>query len=55
VIHTLGPWPLSLKAKYGQIGGTWIYPMKDETTGDDLVSIGFRRGFGLRRRDDLSA
>jgi electron-transferring-flavoprotein dehydrogenase len=41
VIHTLGPWPLSLKAKYGQIGGTWIYPMKDESTGDDLVSIGF--------------
>jgi len=41
VIHTLGPWPLSLKAKYGQIGGTWIYPMKDATTGDDLVSIGF--------------
>jgi electron-transferring-flavoprotein dehydrogenase len=41
VIHTLGPWPLSLKTKYGQIGGTWIYPMKDETTGDDLVSIGF--------------
>jgi electron-transferring-flavoprotein dehydrogenase len=41
VIHTLGPWPLSLKSKYGQIGGTWLYPMKDETTGDDLVSIGF--------------
>src|SRR5271155_1856356 len=41
VIHTLGPWPLSLKTKYGQIGGTWIYPMKDESTGDDLVSIGF--------------
>jgi electron-transferring-flavoprotein dehydrogenase len=41
VIHTLGPWPLNLKAKYGQIGGTWIYPMKDENTGDDLVSIGF--------------
>jgi electron-transferring-flavoprotein dehydrogenase len=41
VIHTLGPWPLSLKAKYGQIGGTWLYPMKDESTGDDLVSIGF--------------
>src|SRR3984885_6361903 len=41
VIHTLGPWPLNLKAKYGQIGGTWLYPMKDETTGDDLVSIGF--------------
>ena len=31
----------ALGAKYGQIGGTWIYPMKDEKTGDDLVSIGF--------------
>jgi electron-transferring-flavoprotein dehydrogenase len=41
VIHTLGPWPLKLSAKYGQIGGTWLYPMKDEKTGDDLVSIGF--------------
>jgi electron-transferring-flavoprotein dehydrogenase len=40
VIHTLGPWPLKLSPKYGQIGGTWIYPMKDEKTGDDLVSIG---------------
>jgi electron-transferring-flavoprotein dehydrogenase len=41
VIHTLGPWPLKLSAKYGHVGGTWIYPMKDEKTGDDLVSIGF--------------
>jgi len=41
VIHTLGPWPLKLSSKYGQIGGTWLYPMKDEKTGDDLVSIGF--------------
>ena len=41
VIHTIGPWPLKLPAKYGQIGGTWLYPMKDEKTGDDLVSIGF--------------
>jgi electron-transferring-flavoprotein dehydrogenase len=41
VIHTIGPWPLKLGAKYGQIGGTWLYPMKDEKTGDDLVSIGF--------------
>jgi electron-transferring-flavoprotein dehydrogenase len=40
VIHTLGPWPLKLSARYGQIGGTWIYPMKDESTGEDLVSIG---------------
>jgi electron-transferring-flavoprotein dehydrogenase len=41
VIHTIGPWPLHIAAKYGQIGGTWIYPMKDESSGDDLVSIGF--------------
>src|SRR5579872_7312598 len=41
VIHTIGPWPLKLSAKYGQIGGTWLYPMKDERTGEDLVSIGF--------------
>jgi len=41
VIHTLGPWPLKLSAKYGQIGGTWLYPMKDAKSGDDMVSIGF--------------
>jgi electron-transferring-flavoprotein dehydrogenase len=41
VIHTIGPWPLSLRARYGQIGGSWIYPMRDERTGEDLVSIGF--------------
>ncbi|MGI8659925.1 MAG: 4Fe-4S dicluster domain-containing protein [Thermoleophilaceae bacterium] len=41
VIHTIGPWPVSTSAKYGQVGGTWLYPMKDEKTGDDLVSIGF--------------
>ena len=41
VIHTIGPWPLKARAKYGQIGGTWLYPMKDHRTGDDLVSIGF--------------
>ena len=41
VIHTLAGWPLKIPAKYHQIGGSWIYPMKDETTGDDLVSIGF--------------
>src|SRR4051812_31055071 len=40
LIHTIGPWPVSLKPKYGQIGGTWIYPMKNEK-GEDLVSIGF--------------
>jgi electron-transferring-flavoprotein dehydrogenase len=41
VIHTLGPWPLRLRARYGQIGGAWIYPMRDERSGEDLVSIGF--------------
>src|SRR5437588_5166149 len=41
VIHTVGPWPLKLSAKYGQIGGTWIYPMTDARTGEHLVSIGF--------------
>jgi electron-transferring-flavoprotein dehydrogenase len=41
VIHTVGGWPLKISAKYGQIGGSWLYPMKDEKTGEDLVSIGF--------------
>jgi electron-transferring-flavoprotein dehydrogenase len=42
VIHTfVQPWPMKMSPKYGQLGGTWIYPMKDEKTGDDLVSIGF--------------
>jgi len=40
VIHTLGPWPLKAASKYGHVGGTWLYPMKDFKTGDDLVSIG---------------
>jgi electron-transferring-flavoprotein dehydrogenase len=41
LIHTVGPWPLKLSPKYGQIGGTWIYPMHNAKTGEDLVSIGF--------------
>ena len=41
IIHTIGPWPLKISAKYGQIGGTWLYPMKDEKNDQDLVSIGF--------------
>src|SRR3954451_899320 len=40
LIHTVGPWPLKLSPKAGQIGGTWIYPMKNDK-GEDLVSIGF--------------
>jgi electron-transferring-flavoprotein dehydrogenase len=41
LIHTVGPWPVSTSKKYGQVAGTWLYPMKDEKTGDDLVSLGF--------------
>jgi electron-transferring-flavoprotein dehydrogenase len=41
VIHTLGPWPLHLRPSYSQVGGTWIYPMRDERSGEDRVSIGF--------------
>jgi electron-transferring-flavoprotein dehydrogenase len=42
VIHTFcQPWPMKVARKYGQLGGTWMYPMKDEKTGEDLVSIGF--------------
>ncbi len=41
VIHTVAGWPLKISAKYHQIGGSWIYPMVDEKTGEDLVSIGF--------------
>ena len=43
----------ALGAKYGQLGGTWIYPMKDEKTGDDMVSIGFVVEPRLRRCHDL--
>jgi electron-transferring-flavoprotein dehydrogenase len=41
VIHTVAGWPLKISARYHQIGGSWIYPMKDEKTGEDLVSIGW--------------
>jgi electron-transferring-flavoprotein dehydrogenase len=40
LIHTMGPWPLKISSKYGQIGGTWIYPMT-KASGEHLVSIGF--------------
>jgi len=48
VIHTLGPSPLHLASRYGQIGGGWLYPMHDQTTGEDLVSIGFVVGLDYR-------
>src|ERR1700709_2700543 len=38
VIHTLAGWPLKISAKYHQIGGSWIYPIKDEKTGGDPVA-----------------
>ncbi|HKQ17618.1 MAG TPA: electron-transfer flavoprotein:ubiquinone oxidoreductase [Solirubrobacterales bacterium] len=38
IVHTLG-WPLRKRAKYGEFGGSFIYPM-----GDDLVSLGFVAG-----------
>jgi electron-transferring-flavoprotein dehydrogenase len=41
VIHTVAGWPLKISTRYHQIGGSWIYPMVDEKTGEDLVSIGF--------------
>ncbi len=40
LIHTLGPWPFKISTKYAHVGGTWLYPMKDERTGEHLVSIG---------------
>ncbi|MBA2296622.1 MAG: 4Fe-4S dicluster domain-containing protein [Actinobacteria bacterium] len=42
IVHTLG-WPLRKRARYGEFGGSFIYPM-----GDDLVSIGFVAGLEYR-------
>jgi electron-transferring-flavoprotein dehydrogenase len=38
IVHTMG-WPLRKSARYGEFGGSWIYPM-----GDEHVSIGFVAG-----------
>ncbi len=35
LIHTTG-WPLRLRKKYREYGGSWLYPM-----GDDKISLGF--------------
>ncbi len=35
LIHTTG-WPLRLRKKYREYGGSWLYPM-----GDDMISLGF--------------
>ena len=42
IVHTLG-WPLRKRAKYGEFGGSFIYPM-----GDDMVTIGFVAGLEAR-------
>jgi electron-transferring-flavoprotein dehydrogenase len=42
VIHTMG-WPLRLRAKYREFGGSFVYPM-----GDDKVSVGFVAGLDYR-------
>jgi electron-transferring-flavoprotein dehydrogenase len=35
IVHTMG-WPLRKRARYGEFGGSFVYPM-----GDDQVSLGF--------------
>src|SRR3954466_9891563 len=42
VIHSMG-WPLRLRAKYREFGGSFVYPM-----GEDKVSIGFVAGLDYR-------
>ncbi|HUQ23761.1 MAG TPA: electron-transfer flavoprotein:ubiquinone oxidoreductase [Gaiellaceae bacterium] len=42
IVHTMG-WPLRKRAKYGEFGGSFIYPM-----GSDLVSLGFVAGLEYR-------
>jgi electron-transferring-flavoprotein dehydrogenase len=44
VIHTLG-WPLRTAARWGEFGGSWIYPMNREGE-PPRVSIGFVAGLG---------
>jgi electron-transferring-flavoprotein dehydrogenase len=48
IVHTMG-WPLRKSARFGEFGGSFVYPM-----GDDHVSVGFV--VGLEYRDvELSA
>jgi electron-transferring-flavoprotein dehydrogenase len=42
VIHSMG-WPLRLRAKYREFGGSFVYPM-----GEDKVSMGFVVGLDYR-------
>jgi electron-transferring-flavoprotein dehydrogenase len=38
IVHTMG-WPLRKRARYGEFGGSFVYPM-----GDDMLSLGFVAG-----------
>ncbi len=42
IVHTMG-WPLRKSSKYGEFGGSFIYPM-----GDDMLSLGFVAGLESR-------
>jgi electron-transferring-flavoprotein dehydrogenase len=42
IVHTMG-WPLRKRAKYGEFGGSFVYPM-----GTDMVSLGFVAGLEYR-------
>ena len=42
VVHTMG-WPLRKSAKYGEFGGSFVYPM-----GEDMISLGFVVGLEYR-------
>jgi electron-transferring-flavoprotein dehydrogenase len=42
IVHTMG-WPLRKSAKYGEFGGSFVYPM-----GSDMVSLGFVAGLEYR-------
>jgi electron-transferring-flavoprotein dehydrogenase len=35
IVHTMG-WPLRKRARYGEFGGSFVYPM-----GEDMVTVGF--------------
>ena len=45
IVHTMG-WPLRKSSKYGEFGGSFIYPM-----GPELVSLGFVAGLEYRDVD----
>ena len=42
IVHTMG-WPLRKASKYREFGGSWLYPM-----GEDTISLGFVVGLDYR-------